>query len=67
MPFKLTGYCRMRSKNSSQEFYGFAAPNGVISTKTTRLQDISARKAICSQLETLEKRAIIYNVILLLL
>ena len=29
-----------------------------------RLQDISARKAICSQLETLEKRAIIYNFIL---
>ena len=26
-----------------------------------RLQDISARKAICSQLETLEKRVIIYN------
>ena len=30
----------------------------------TRLQDISARKAICSQLETLEKRAIIYNFVL---
>ena len=26
--------------------------------RQTRLQDISARKAICSQLETLEKRAI---------
>ena len=26
-----------------------------------RLQDISAHKAICSQLETLQKRAIIYN------
>ena len=33
-------------------------PNGVISKRETRLQDISARKAI-SQLETLEKRAII--------
>ena len=32
--------------------------------RQTRLQDISARKAICSQLETLEKRAIIYNFIL---
>ena len=32
--------------------------------KQTRLQDISDRKAICSQLETLEKRAIIYNFIL---
>ena len=30
----------------------------------TRLQDISARKAICLQLETLEKRAIIYNFVL---
>ena len=29
-----------------------------------RLQDISDREAICSQLETLEKRAIIYNYIL---
>ena len=28
-----------------------------------RLQDISAHRAICSQLETLEKRAIIYNFI----
>ena len=32
--------------------------------RQTRLQDISAGKAICSQLETLEKRAIIYNFIL---
>ena len=29
-----------------------------------RLQYISARKAICSQLETLEKRTIIYNFVL---
>ena len=32
--------------------------------KQIRLQDISARKAICSLLETLEKRAIIYHFIL---
>ena len=32
--------------------------------RQTRLQDISARKGICSQLETLEKRSIIYNFIL---
>ena len=32
--------------------------------RQTRLQDISAHKAICSQLETLEKRAIIYHFIL---
>ena len=32
--------------------------------RQTRLQDISDHKAICSQLETLEKRAIIYNLIL---
>ena len=42
-----------------RNIYGFTAPNGVISTKTNELQDISAGKAICSQLETLEKRAII--------
>ena len=29
-----------------------------------RLQDISAHKAMCSQLETLEKRAIVYIFIL---
>ena len=32
--------------------------------RQTRLQDISARKEICSPLETLEKRAIIYNFVL---
>ena len=32
--------------------------------RQTRLQGTSARKAICSQLETLEKRAIIYNFVL---
>ena len=31
--------------------------------RQTRLQDISAHKAICSHLGTLEKRAIIYNFI----
>ena len=29
--------------------------------KQMRLQDISARKAICTQLETLEKRDIFYS------
>ena len=33
--------------------------------RQTRLQDISAHKAICSQLEMLEKRAIINNLLLL--
>ena len=64
MPFKLTGYCRLRSKEVTNEeckIYGFTAPNGVISHKDKR---DSARKAICSQLETLEKRAIIYNFVL---
>ena len=58
MPFKLTGYCRLRSKNGifkPRNIYGFTATNGV--TKKMRLQDISARKAICSQLETFETRA----------
>ena len=67
MPFKLTGYCRLRSKDGKFKSRSrrmqnlFTAPNGVISTKTN---EISARKAICSQLETLEKRAIIYNFVL---
>ena len=56
-------------ENSSQEgeeckIYGFIAPNGVISTKTNEIAGQLAHKAICSQLETLQKRAIIYNFIL---
>ena len=71
MPFKLTGYCRLRSKDGKfksrsrrmQNLCLYSA-NGVISTKTNEIEDISARKANCSQLETLEKRAIIYNFVL---
>ena len=70
MPFKLTGYCRLRSKdrNSSQEgeeckMYGLQRQMESSQLRQTRLQDISAHKAICSHLETLEKRAIIYNFI----
>ena len=44
MPFKLTGYSRLRQKteNSSEEaeerkIYGFTAPNEVISTKTNEI------------------------------
>ena len=44
MPFKLTGYYRLRSKdrNSSQEreeckIYSSIAPNGIISTKTNEI------------------------------
>ena len=67
MPFKLTGYCRLRSKdgNSSQEAEEckIYLQRQMESSQQTqmRLQDISARKAICSQLETLEKR---YNFVL---
>ena len=64
MPFKLTAYCRMRSKdgNLSQEGeeckkYGFTAPNGVISTKPNEIAGHFS-STICSQLETLEKRVI---------
>ena len=63
MPFKLTGYCRLRSKdgNSSQEAEFMALQHQMESSqqRQTRLHDISAHKAIYSQLETLEKRAII--------
>ena len=41
MPFKLTGYCRMRSKDGKEgeecKKYGFTAPNVVISTKTNEI------------------------------
>ena len=48
-----------RSQEAEEcKIYGFTAPNGVISHKDKR---DSAHQAICSQLETLEKRAIIYN------
>ena len=70
VPFKLTGYCRLRSKDGKfkprrrrmQNVWLYSA-NWSHVTKTMKLQDISDRKAICSQLETLEKRAIIYNFI----
>ena len=67
MPFKLTGYCRLRSKDGKfkpRNIYGFTATNGSSQQRQMRLQDISAGKAIYSQLETLEKRAIIYNFVL---
>ena len=56
-------------ENSSQEgeeckIYGLQRKMESSKQTQTRLQDISARKAICSLLETLEKRAIIYNFIL---
>ena len=70
MPFKLTGYFRMRLKdgNSSQEGEEckcIALQRQMESShqRQTRLQDISAHKTICSQLETLEKR-LNYNFIL---
>ena len=58
MPFKLTGYCRLRSKDGKfkpRNIYDFTESS---QQRQMRLQDISAGKAICSQLETLEKRAI---------
>ena len=67
MPFKLTGYCRLRSKmeNSSQKtFMALLRQMESSQQRQMRLQDISAHKAICLQLETLEKGAIIYNFVL---
>ena len=68
MPFKLTGYCRLggqRTENSSQEtFMALQRQMESSQQRQMRLQDISAGKAICSQLETLEKRAMIYNFVL---
>ena len=71
MPFKLTGYCRLRSKDGKfkpRNIYGFTAPQMESSQqRQMRLQDISAGKAICSQLEILENRAIILFLTYLLL
>ena len=70
MPFKLTCYCRMRSKDGNiqakKEKNAVALQCQMESSqqRQTRLQDISARKTICSQLETLEKGLLIYNFIL---
>ena len=72
MPFKLTGYCRLRSKEGkfkprkekNAKFMALQRQMESSQQRQTRLQDFSAREAICSQLETLEKRAIIYNFIL---
>ena len=68
MSFKLTGYCRPRSKDGkiqakkekNARFMALQRQMESSQQRQTRLQDISARKAICSQLETLEKRAIIF-------
>ena len=56
-------------ENSSQEgeeckIMALQCQMEISQQRQTRLQDISDHKAICSQLETLEKRAIIYNFIL---
>ena len=65
MPFKLTGYCRLRSKDGkfkkekNAKIMALQRQMESSQQRQTRLQNISARKAICSQLETLEKRAII--------
>ena len=67
MPFKLTGYCKVkRRKIQVNKKKNVALQRQMESSqqRQTRLQDISARKAICSQLETLEKRAIIHNFVL---
>ena len=66
MPFKLTGYCRMRSKDEKfkprrrrmQTIMALQRQMESSQQRQTRLQDISAHKTICSQLETLEKRVI---------
>ena len=72
MPFKLTGYCRLRSKDGkiqvkkqkNAKFMALQRQMESSQHRQTRLQDISARKAICSHLETLEKSAIMYNFVL---
>ena len=51
-------------KKKNAKFMALQRQMELSQQRQTRLQDISARKAICSQLETLEKRATIYNFIL---
>ena len=65
VPFKLTGYCRLRSKRrkiqakkeKNAKFMALQHQMELSQQRQTRLEDSSASKAICSQLETLEKRA----------
>ena len=61
MPFKLTGYCRLRLKDvkfkpKNAKLMALQRQMESFQQRQTRLQDISGRRAICSQLETLVKR-----------
>ena len=67
MPFKHTEVKRRKiqaEKEKNAKFMALQHQMESSQQRQTRLHDISARKAICSQLETLEKRAIIYHFIL---
>ena len=55
---------KIQVKKKNAKFMALQCQMESSQQRQTRLQDISARKAICSQLETLEKRAIIYNFVL---
>ena len=54
----------MENSSQEREERKIMALQRQMESSQQRLQNISAHKAICSQLETLEKRAIIYNFIL---
>ena len=59
MPFKLTGYCRRKiqaKKEKNAKCMALQCQMESSQQRQTRLQDISAHKAIHSQLETFEKR-----------
>ena len=67
MPFKFTGYCMQNEvkrrkiqakKEKNAKCMALQRRMESSQQRQTRLQDISAHKTICSQLETLEKRVI---------
>ena len=64
MPFKLTGYCRLRLLQTEVKRRKIQAKKEKNAKFVALLNEIAGHFSICSQLETLEKRAIIYNFIL---
>ena len=72
MPFKLTRLLQTEvkrgkiqvKKQKNAKCMGLQRKMESSQQRQSRLQDISARKAICSHVETLEKRAISYNFVL---
>ena len=72
MPFKLTGYCRLRSKDGKfkprrrrmQNVWLYSAKWSHLNKDKRDCRTFQLIKQFVQQLQTLEKRAVIYNFIL---